>query len=357
MALSADKQTQYKEGVEIPLPVGAEKKIYAGSLVVLDGTTRLAEAGSDASGKVFAGVSREYVDNSLGAASAKTVLVRRRGLFLFDIAAATQADVGKAVFVVDDQTVGLAATTDNDIYCGVIAAVESATQVWVDIHPALLQSDVATHIADTSAAHAAGSISIADTGSLITGTDVEAALAEIMTAMKTAQYSIFPDRITLEDGTAIGKFSSADEATCGWAQIGNKEVGLRWNNHATPAKVAVHFTLPQDMNEAAGAVVHLLGAVVKAGGSAVDSPVFSIEAFFETAGAAPAADTDCGGDSAEFTASDNYAEKTLFIAHGDVPAPPCGLTLVINPKDGQLGTDDFLLSNIWLEVTRLALTA
>ncbi|MEM5790245.1 MAG: hypothetical protein AAGU11_23240, partial [Syntrophobacteraceae bacterium] len=201
-ALSNDRKTEFFEGVENYFPVGEAKKIYAGSLVCLDGTTRLAEAASDAAGKVFAGVALAHADNSLGLASALNVPVRRRGVFLFGIAAAQQADVGKAVFIADDQTVALVADVTNAIYAGVIARVEGVTKVWVDIYPALIQSDVATHIADTSAAHAAAAIAIADSANKITGTTAETALAEIMAGVKTAQYTLFPQSMTLEDGTA-----------------------------------------------------------------------------------------------------------------------------------------------------------
>lgn len=179
-ALSADRQAPYKEGVEIPIPVGASKTIYAGSLVCIDGSTRYAEAGSDASGKIFVGVAQQQVVDTSGVAGTETVTVRRKGLFLFNLSTtATQADVGKSVFVKDDQTVALAANVTYAIYCGAIAAIESSTQVWVEIYPALLQTDVATHIADTSAAHAASAISIADAGSYTSQTTVEAALQEI----------------------------------------------------------------------------------------------------------------------------------------------------------------------------------
>lgn len=164
MALSADRHAPYTQGEDLALPVGANKQIYAGSLVCLDGTTRLAEPGSDASGKIFVGVAQQNVDNNPGNASAKTVLVKRKGLHLFPIASAAQTDVGKAVFVLNDGAVALSTGVSHSIYCGVIAALESSTSVWVDIFPALIQSDVAAHIADTSAAHAASAIALTDAG-------------------------------------------------------------------------------------------------------------------------------------------------------------------------------------------------
>ena len=57
-ALTDDRKTQQMEGIEVALPVGASKEIFAGGLVVLDGTTGYAEAGADAVTKIFAGVAR-----------------------------------------------------------------------------------------------------------------------------------------------------------------------------------------------------------------------------------------------------------------------------------------------------------
>lgn len=181
MALSADRHAPYTQGEELALPVGANKQIYAGSLVCIDGSTRLAEPGSDASGKVFVGVAQQNVDNNPGSASAKTVIVKRKGLHLLPIAAATQADVGKAVFVLNDGAVALSTGVSNAIYCGVIAALESATSVWVDIFPALIQTDVATHIADSSAAHAASAIALTDAGAHFAAAEdtVEAAIQKL----------------------------------------------------------------------------------------------------------------------------------------------------------------------------------
>jgi hypothetical protein len=203
----------------------------------------------------------------------------------------------------------------------------------------------------------AATVSVADSGDLFTAATVEAALAELMTGIKTAQYQIAPDFICLEDGTALTKFADGSSTTPGYHQYSNKDVGIRWNNHATPGELAVHFTMPQDLNDAADVDVHILGTILKAGGSLVDSPVFTVEAFFSGAGDAPSADTDCGGSSSEFTADGTLEEATLSLSAANVPASPQSLTLLIHPADGELGTDDFFLSSVWLEATRKCLTS
>ncbi len=256
-------------------------------------------------------------------------------------------------------TIGSAIAVGTVLYgaaSGKISDTSNGTAIGIACEAAVSNNDVIEFLDFTVISTTAAEVSVADSNSNMTGETVEAVLDELEKAVKTAQYTITPDRMSMEDGTAITAFASADSATGGFAQVSNKDVGFRWNNHATPADIAVHFTLPQDYNDGSDLVVHILGAVVKAGESAVDSPAVTIEAYFESVGAAPAAGSDVGGDSAEFTAIDNYAEKTLTITAANVPAAPCGLTLIVHPKDGQLGTDDFLMAGIWLEATRKALT-
>jgi len=206
---------------------------------------------------------------------------------------------------------------------------------------------------------AAASVSVEDTGTLFTATDAEGALAEIMQGVKTVQYLIAPILIAEEDGTPLAIFADGASAVPGLAQLASKEMAVRWNNHATPDAIAVQFLIPPDLDNTADLIVHLMGGIVKAGGDEVDSPVLNVSAFFSVPAADPGADVDCGGESGEFlvAANANYQEKTLIIAAADVPAAPAVLTLIINPKDGELDTDDFVLLPPWLEATRKCLTS
>ena len=132
-ALSADRETKRKDGEILELPVAGSTKIYKGSLVALN-TSGYAVPGADTASFIFAGVAMEQADNSGSATNgAETVRVYRKGIFSFAASGMAITNVGTAVFIVDDQTVGLAATTTNDIACGKIADFESATEVWVDI--------------------------------------------------------------------------------------------------------------------------------------------------------------------------------------------------------------------------------
>jgi hypothetical protein len=202
----------------------------------------------------------------------------------------------------------------------------------------------------------AATVSVLDALGIITGGTVEAALAELMVGAKTTQYTLMPDQIRLEDGTPVPIFAGA--GADGWTQLAGKVLALRWNDGGTPTDIAMQFVMPQDLDDGADMILHLMGAIVKAGGAEVDSPVFTVEAYFDVPGAAPGAGANVGGDSGEFltAATNTLQEKTLTIALADVPASPSVLTLILHPKDGQLGTDDFVLLTPWLEVKRKCLT-
>lgn len=166
MALAADKKTEYKEGVEIPAPVDGGSKIFAGAFTCYNAAGYLVP-GADSTGLIFAGIARQYVDNSLGNDGDETCLIRRKPTLVRATLghAITQANVGDQVFIVDDETLDVVANVTYGIFAGIIAEYIDTTEAWVDIEPAILQADVATHIADTSGAHAASAISTSDSGS------------------------------------------------------------------------------------------------------------------------------------------------------------------------------------------------
>ncbi|MFH2011687.1 MAG: hypothetical protein ABIJ37_03130 [Pseudomonadota bacterium] len=160
--LTQDKKIEYREGVELSIPVDDGDEIFAGANVCFN-AAGYAVKGGDVSGLIYAGVSREYADNTNGLDGAINVLVRRRGLFKMEFATAiSQANVGDNVFLADDNLVDVTGNVTYNIFCGNIAEYIDTTHAWVDIEPAIKQADVATHIADPTAAHAASAISAAD---------------------------------------------------------------------------------------------------------------------------------------------------------------------------------------------------
>jgi hypothetical protein len=128
-ALTRDRATPYREGIEIEYPVAANTKIYAGSLVCISAAGYAVPA-ADTSGYRFAGVAMEQVDNSDGGQS---VRLRRAGVFEFDAVSITQDMVGVAMYAADDHTFDDAAGPTNDIKVGQLVKYVSATKGWIDI--------------------------------------------------------------------------------------------------------------------------------------------------------------------------------------------------------------------------------
>ena len=129
-ALTKDRNTAERDGENFVYAVGAGKTIHAGSLVVLD--AGLAEPGNTAVGLIAVGRAEEGVDNTGGAAGAKTVKAKR-GVFRFENAAADAVlatHIGTNCFVVDDQTVAATHGGNTRSVAGLVVDVDDAG-VWV----------------------------------------------------------------------------------------------------------------------------------------------------------------------------------------------------------------------------------
>jgi len=131
MPLTADRNTQMKDGELIAVPIAAAKKIFAGSLVAAN-ATGYATPGAVAATLTYLGRAEETVDNA-GADGALSVLVRRGKAFKFANSATdavTQASMGKVCYIEDDQTVSATSATGARSAAGIVIGVE-ADGVWV----------------------------------------------------------------------------------------------------------------------------------------------------------------------------------------------------------------------------------
>ncbi len=131
-ALTRDRATPYREGIEVEYLVAANTKIFAGSLVCVNATGYAVPA-ADTSGYQFAGVAMEQVDNSGGSDGGASLRLRRAGVFEFDAASITQAMVGTEMEATDDHTFDDAAGTTNHVKVGRLVKYVSATKGWIDI--------------------------------------------------------------------------------------------------------------------------------------------------------------------------------------------------------------------------------
>lgn len=131
-ALTAVYDAKRRDGSLIGYPLTAGAKVYKGALVCVNTGSGFAQTGADAASTVFVGVAYETVDNTTGAAGAKTLRVQKDGEYLYNALGAVQTDVGKAALIVDDNTVKTAATTNN-IPAGIVVGYVDASHLIVRI--------------------------------------------------------------------------------------------------------------------------------------------------------------------------------------------------------------------------------
>lgn len=129
-ALTQDRKIVRREGEMFEDGVLAATKIFLGGLVAVD-ASGWARPAADAAGLIVRGVAQDQVDNSAGVNGAKTIR-SRLGVYQFESTGLTIADIGKPMFVSDDQTVVKTATANN-IVAGILVGIEGATKAWIAV--------------------------------------------------------------------------------------------------------------------------------------------------------------------------------------------------------------------------------
>ncbi|HEX6022548.1 MAG TPA: hypothetical protein VFZ00_11175 [Solirubrobacter sp.] len=123
----------WSSGIVADIPLTAATKIVGGVIVMVVGGTGTALNGADTAGGICMGISTQLVDTALG----HTKCPVKRGCFWFNNNGnITAANIGQQCTIVDNQTVGLAADTTNDVIAGEImdvATINGVSQVHVDM--------------------------------------------------------------------------------------------------------------------------------------------------------------------------------------------------------------------------------
>lgn len=133
-ALTQARDTNKKHhGRYISGPVSAGAVIYAGAMVCRDADGYFIPASDTAGISAVVGRAESTVDNTDGADGAEKLTVCT-GVFAYAVSAgllaALEANLGDSVTVVDDQTVGLAAGTVNDIVAGTLDEIDAANSLY-----------------------------------------------------------------------------------------------------------------------------------------------------------------------------------------------------------------------------------
>ncbi|OWV30185.1 hypothetical protein [Halomonas campaniensis] len=135
-AATQNRKTAHRRGLSRGLLVAAGAECFAGTIAVIN-SGGYGEPGTTATGLTAVGVFEYYQDNTEGADGDQPVEVSR-GNFRFSNSAGadeiTLADIGKACFIVDDQTVAKTNGTDTRSPAGLVDDVDEYG-VWVNIDP------------------------------------------------------------------------------------------------------------------------------------------------------------------------------------------------------------------------------
>ncbi len=130
-ASTVERNTRRRPADDFSFPVGANKAILAGTIVVL-ASDGFAEAATTATGKVCVGVAEHSATGGVSAGDVNVAV--KRGCFQFANSASTdeikRADIGADCYIVDNQTVAKTAATNTRSVAGVIRDVD-ANGVWV----------------------------------------------------------------------------------------------------------------------------------------------------------------------------------------------------------------------------------
>jgi hypothetical protein len=149
-ALTNDRLTPSRNAEYADYPVRASTVIYSGALVALitSGTgAGFAVPASDTANRAILGVAQARADNSQGIDGATRVVVAFNRAFKFNLSgAAAPGDIGRCVYVVDDNTVSLSPGT-NGVKVGKLLAIDP-DGVWVYIHTPAPPNRAATNTVD-----------------------------------------------------------------------------------------------------------------------------------------------------------------------------------------------------------------
>jgi hypothetical protein len=344
MALSADRNTERKDGQFVVLPVYRSVCIYAGGMVSIN-SSGYAIPAADTASTIFVGVAEETADNSAHATDGYiNVLVRRTGCFKFAATSISQSHVGSIMYVKDDCTFDN--TSSNLIPCGRLVEYISSTEGWIQIDSACI----------VGATIAASVVTFSDPNNSTTATDADGALAEIKViadankvALETAQYVIPVPLATVLEGDATNVIGYLTKDTTPKLDHINGDtdscLAITWAaSDSTP--VVCQVVLPADVDTTKDIVFHCRAKE----GVNTDHPVINLDSYFDEG------DTKVEDATAAVT-NTTWAEYTATIAAADVKSGAQILTVELTPGTHTTSNNTLLVSGIWFEASRKRLTS
>lgn len=131
MAVTANQTISRQDGDIGGGPALTAITFYTGTMAFIDAANGYVTNIINSGANKFAGIVRDYVDNSAGASGATSVNLYQEGSFVLVGSGFTQADVGKKVYATDNYVIGVSATSTT--YIGTCTKYISATKLEVKI--------------------------------------------------------------------------------------------------------------------------------------------------------------------------------------------------------------------------------
>lgn len=170
-----------RDGSATKYPVAASTKTLAGAFAALDGSHNLVNA-TDASSRRVVGIHAQETDNSAGSAGDLSSIVEK-GLFLVKNSsgnAVTDAHIGQACFIEDNETVASSGGT-NFVVAGIVEDVTTdGVWVWVGVPFAPAAPNSVTLTSTNGTAAAAADLAALKTEAEKIGDDVRAIHAALV---------------------------------------------------------------------------------------------------------------------------------------------------------------------------------
>lgn len=187
--------------------VGDGETIYAGTFVCIDATGYLVD-GADTAGLKFAGIAYEGVDNSSGSDADEVTAVYVDREWQVTAQGLTETDVGKPLFLIDNNTVGLGddSDVDNYVYVGRMTEYISATECWFQPDP-YRELDAQPMTIEIAGA-ASGDLDLSTVAAEFGGSDIHVRSVQSIRAFVTAT-GAGAAKTLLEEGTDYSVASGA----------------------------------------------------------------------------------------------------------------------------------------------------
>lgn len=230
---------------------------------------------------------------------------------------------------------------------GEVKDTSAGTAIGIAIEAATADQDIIEIVEFTVISTTAATISIADSGTFTSETDVEGALQEIYQDLLSTQHCIPIPLMTLMESDGTNVVNYLGKSTTPILDMINGDTDsamqVKWADTEVDA-IIMQAILPPGFTPGSDLVLHLRAAMQDTN----NTPVLDIDTYFNEG------DTKVSDASGAITGT-SFAEYTITIDAADIPAGAQTVTIELTPAAH--ANDELYITALWLEYTRTILTS